>query len=109
MTEKTLFQKIHDGEIPSDMVYKDEHCFVIKDINPRAPVHLLVIPVKPIISLAHLEEDDHAVMGHMMLLLRQLAAEHGLGEHFKTQINTGERGGQEVFHLHIHLMGTPVN
>jgi histidine triad (HIT) family protein len=103
-TEKTLFSKIIDREIPSTIVYEDEKCIVINDINPKARIHLLVIPKKPIPTLFDLTPEDKDLMGHMMMLLPQLAeAQHLDG--FKTQINTGESGGQEVFHLHIHLMG----
>lgn len=101
---KTLFSKIIDREIPADIVYEDEKCIVIKDINPKAQVHLLVIPKKPVATLFDLTPEDKDIMGHMMLLLPQLAQSQGL-EGFKTQINTGETGGQEVFHIHIHLMG----
>jgi len=101
---KTLFEKIIDREIPAEIVYEDEKCIVIKDINPRAKVHLLVIPKKAIPTLFDLKPEDKDVMGHMMLLLPQLAQTQGL-DGFKTQINTGESGGQEVFHIHIHLLG----
>ncbi|MBN2865909.1 MAG: histidine triad nucleotide-binding protein [Thiotrichales bacterium] len=103
-SEKTLFSKIIDREIPSTIVYEDEKCIVINDINPKARVHLLVIPKKPIATLFELTPEDKDVMGHMMLLLPQLAQAQNL-EGFKTQINTGEAGGQEVFHIHIHLLG----
>lgn len=109
MTEKSIFSKIIDREIPADIVYEDEYCFAIRDIVPKAPVHLLIIPKKPIISLAHLQQQDADLMGHMMLLLNKLSKQEGLGNHFVTRIHTGEYGGQEVFHLHIHLMGDPVN
>lgn len=102
--EKTIFSKIIDREIPADIVYEDDKCIVINDINPRARVHLLVIPKKPIATLFKLSPEDKDLMGHMMLLLPQLAISQGL-DGFKTQINTGESGGQEVFHIHIHLLG----
>jgi len=102
--EKTLFSKIIDREIPSTIVYEDDKCIVINDINPKARVHLLIIPKKPIATLFDLTPEDKDVMGHMMLLLPQLAQAQNL-EGFKTQINTGEAGGQEVFHVHIHLTG----
>lgn len=102
--EKTLFSKIIDREIPATIVYEDEKCIVINDINPKARVHLLVIPKKPIATLFDLTPEDKDIMGHMMLLLPQLAQAQNL-EGFKTQINTGEAGGQEVFHIHIHLLG----
>lgn len=102
--DKTLFSKIIDREIPASIIYEDDKCIVINDINPKARVHLLVIPKKPIATLFDLTPEDKDIMGHMMLLLPQLARAQGL-EGFKTQINTGEAGGQEVFHIHIHLLG----
>lgn len=103
-TEPTIFTKIIEREIPADIIYEDEKCIVIKDINPKARVHLLVVPKKPIATLFNLKPADKDLMGHMMLLLPQLAESQGLNG-FKTQINTGESGGQEVFHIHIHLLG----
>ncbi|MBO1924678.1 MULTISPECIES: histidine triad nucleotide-binding protein [Thiomicrorhabdus] len=102
--EKSIFSKIIDREIPADIVYEDDKCIVIHDINPKARVHLLIIPKKPIDTLFDLKPEDRDLMGHMMLLLPQLANAQGL-DGFKTQINTGASGGQEVFHIHIHLMG----
>jgi len=102
--EKSIFSKIIDREIPTDIVYEDDKCIVINDINPKARVHLLVIPKKPIKSLFDLKPEDKDLMGHMMLLLPQLAQAQNL-DGFKTLINTGESGGQEIFHLHIHLLG----
>jgi histidine triad (HIT) family protein len=101
----TVFGKIIRREIPADIVYEDDRVVVFKDINPRARVHLLVIPKKEIASLFELTPEDKDLMGHMMLLLPQLAKAHGLDAGFRTQINTGEGGGQEVFHVHIHLLG----
>jgi histidine triad (HIT) family protein len=103
-TEKTLFSKIIDREIPSDFVHEDDKCIVIKDLYPKAKVHLLIIPKKPIATLFDLTPEDRDLMGHMMMLLPKLADSQGL-DGFKTQINTGETGGQEIFHIHIHLMG----
>ncbi|WP_319380433.1 histidine triad nucleotide-binding protein [Thiomicrorhabdus sp.] len=102
--EKSIFSQIIDREIPSDIVYEDDKCIVINDINPKARIHLLVIPKKPIETLFELSPEDKDLMGHMMLLLPQLAQAQGL-DGFKTQINTGASGGQEVFHIHIHLLG----
>lgn len=102
--EHNIFSKIIDRELPADIIYEDERCIVIKDINPQARVHLLIIPKKPIATLFNLKPVDKDLMGHMMLLLPQLAESQGL-DGFKTQINTGESGGQEVFHIHIHLLG----
>lgn len=100
-----LFCKIERGEIPSDQVYQDEDVIVFKDIYPKAKVHLLVVPRKHIESLNHLLPEDQNLIGKMMLLLPKLAKEQGLDQGFRTIINTGKGGGQEVFHLHIHLLG----
>lgn len=100
-----IFCKIIAGDIPSDTVYEDEQVLVFKDVNPRAKVHLLMIPKQHIVSLAELNGDDAPLMGHMMTLLPVLAKEQGLNSGFRTIINTGKGGGQEVFHLHIHLLG----
>ena len=102
----SIFTKIINREVPAEIVYEDDKSIVIKDIHPKAPVHLLVIPKKPIPSLMELTPEDRDIIAHLMLLLPQIAKAHHL-EGFKTQINTGEKGGQEVFHLHIHLMGDP--
>lgn len=100
-----LFCKILTGDIPSDKVYEDDKVFVFRDINPKAQVHLLMIPREHIESLEGLNESHDALIAHMMRLLPQLAREQGLDDGFRTIINTGKGGGQEVFHLHIHLLG----
>lgn len=100
-----LFCKILKGEIPSDKVYEDDKVYVFKDIYPKADVHLLMIPHEHVDSLNELDESHDALMAHMMRLLPKLAKEQGLDDGFRTIINTGPAGGQEVFHLHIHLMG----
>ena len=104
MTE-CLFCKIEQGEIPSDKVYEDEDVIVFKDLYPKADVHLLVVPRKHIASLNELLPEDQQLMGKMMLLLPKLAKDQGLNQGFRTIINTGKGGGQEVFHVHIHLLG----
>lgn len=100
-----IFCKIRDGAIPSEKVYEDDRVFVFRDINPKAQVHLLMIPREHIESLEGLTPEHDALTAHMMRLLPQLAREQGLDEGFRTIINTGKGGGQEVFHLHIHLLG----
>ncbi|MGX5172797.1 histidine triad nucleotide-binding protein [Aliikangiella sp. IMCC44653] len=100
-----LFCKIDQGEIPSDIIYQDENVFVIKDIAPKAETHLLVIPHKHIASLNDLLPEDKQLMGEIMLLLPQIAKNAGLDQGFRTIINTGAGGGQEIFHIHIHLLG----
>lgn len=103
--EKTIFKKIIDKEIPADIVYEDDQCLAFNDVSPQAPVHILVIPKKEIVSLADAADDDGALLGHLLLTVRNIAKEQGLVDGFRTVINTGEDGGQSVFHLHIHLMG----
>lgn len=102
-----LFCKIIAEEIPSQKVYEDENMLAFKDIRPSAPVHILLIPKKHIASLQNLSDEDSDLMGKLMLAVPKIAAENGLANGFKTQINTGAGGGQEVFHLHIHIMGRP--
>ncbi len=100
-----LFCKIINGDIPSDKVYEDDRVFVFRDINPKAKVHLLMVPREHVESLNELTPAHDALMTHMLRLLPQLAHEQGLETGFRTIINTGKGGGQEVFHLHIHLLG----
>jgi len=100
-----IFCKIIAGTIPCDQVYSDELVIVFKDIQPRSPVHLLVVPREHIISLNELEPRHDALIAHIMRLLPTLAKQQGLEDGFRTVINTGPAGGQVVFHLHVHLMG----
>ncbi|HAA49146.1 MAG TPA: histidine triad nucleotide-binding protein [Planctomycetaceae bacterium] len=101
----TVFQQIIDGEIPADIVYEDDRCLAFRDVNPQAPVHVLVIPRKPIVSLAQLEDEDESLMGHLMVVSRRVALDMGLDNGFRTIINSGADGGQSVDHLHVHVMG----
>jgi len=101
----TLFSKIIDGEIPAEFVYEDEHLVVIKDIFPKAPVHVLMIPRKPVVNLDDLSPEDEKLIGYMMMKIPEVAAELQLSDGYRTIINTGKGGGQEVFHLHIHILG----
>ena len=100
-----LFCKIIEGDIPADKVYEDEHVLVFKDINPKADVHLLMIPKTHVASLDEVSGEHDAVLIHMMHTLPRLAKEQGLDDGFRTIINTGKGGGQVVFHLHVHLLG----
>lgn len=102
-----IFCKIADKQIPASVVYEDEQMLCFKDINPAVPVHLLLIPKVHFDSLAHAQVEHETLLGKMMLRVPQIAANAGLTNGFKTQINTGKGGGQEVFHLHIHILGTP--
>jgi len=101
----TIFAKIIAGEIPAPRVYEDDHCIVINDIQPQAPVHMLVIPRKPIPRLVDASAEDQQLLGHLMLIARQMANEQGIGEGFRLIVNNGEGGGQTVFHLHLHVLG----
>ncbi|HEX7239051.1 MAG TPA: histidine triad nucleotide-binding protein [Longimicrobiaceae bacterium] len=106
MAEKTLFSRIIDGEIPGKFVYQDEHVVAIRDINPAAPVHVLVIPRKPVPSLAELGEGDLELAGRILLAVKKVAEQEGLAERgYRVVVNTGEEGGQTVPHLHFHVLG----
>ena len=105
MTDKTIFQKIIDGEIPADIVYEDEQCLAFHDIAPQAPIHLLVIPRKPIRSVASLEDSDMELIGHLWKVIRNLASQLNLDGGYRVVVNCGPDGGQEVDHLHYHLLG----
>jgi histidine triad (HIT) family protein len=100
-----LFCRIVAGEIPGDFVYEDERVVVFRDINPKAEVHLLLVPREHIPSLNELTPEHDALIAHLMRLLPKLAREQGLEDGFRTIINTGPGGGQIIFHLHIHLLG----
>lgn len=100
-----LFCKISRGEIPSRKVYEDDEVYAFHDIHPVAPVHFMLIPKLHLDSLAQAEPQHAALLGRMMTLAPRLAREQGLDNGFRTVINTGKGGGQEVFHLHIHIIG----
>jgi histidine triad (HIT) family protein len=102
---ETIFSKIIRKEIPADIVYEDDLALGFRDINPQAPVHILVIPKKPIVSLATAEPEDQTLLGHLLLTVQKIAQEMGLEQGYRVVINTGVDGGQTVFHLHIHLLG----
>ena len=100
----TIFGKITRGEIPSDFLFEDEHCVVIRDINPQAPTHVLIIPRKPIPRLVDADPDDQALLGHLLLVAGRVAEDLGVGDAFRLVINNGEEGGQTVLHLHLHIL-----
>ncbi len=100
-----LFCKIACGEIPGRKVYEDDEVLAFHDINPVAPVHFLLIPKLHLASLADAEDAHANLLGRMLVLAARLAREQGLEKGFRTVINTGRGGGQEVFHLHIHVIG----
>ena len=106
MDEFCVFCKIRDGEIPSEILHRDDHCFVIRDINPMAPVHLLVIPLDHFAVLSEVESGLDETMGAMFDAARIMAAAEGVAESgYRLVINQGHDGGQEVLHLHMHVVG----
>ena len=100
-----IFCKIIKGEIPSKIVHKEEDFIVFHDINPKAPVHVLIVPVKHIESLRRIEEKDGRMITRLMLSIRKIAEKLGITDGYKVVINNGPSSGQIVFHLHIHLLG----
>lgn len=100
-----IFCKILDGDIPSNRVYEDEYCIAFHDVQPAAPMHLLVIPRKHISSLDALTPQDQELMGHIMTRIPEIARNQGLDQGYRTVVNTGEQGGQTVFHIHFHILG----
>lgn len=103
MPEKTLFTRIAEGEIPGEIVYEDDRCFALRDINPQAPLHLLVIPREPVRGISAGDAQDAALFGHLLLTGSKLANEAGY-EDFRLVINNGAGAGQSVFHLHVHVL-----
>jgi histidine triad (HIT) family protein len=103
MTE-TLFEKIINRDIPADIVYEDDLSIVIKDIQPQAPTHLLIIPKKVLSKLSDATIVDEKVLGHLMLVAGKVADQLGLDDTFRIVINNGAKAGQSVFHLHLHLL-----
>ncbi len=99
-----IFCKIIVGEIPSKQEYHDEHCVVFHDIHPKAPVHVLVVPRKHIPTVMDLKEGDEKIMGHLVRVAKEMGEKLGL-EGYRLQFNVGEKGGQEVMHVHLHLLG----
>ena len=102
--ENCLFCKIIEGEIPGDFVSQDESCVVIRDINPQAPTHMLVIPREHLESLDDASQRDETLLGHLLRIGARVANEQG-HESYRTVINTGAGAGQSVFHLHVHVLG----
>ena len=100
-----LFCKIASGEIPSAAVYQDERAYAFADINPKAPVHVLIVPREHIASLAESTPQQNALLGHLMSVAAEIARSKGLAKGYRVVVNTGEDGGQTVDHLHLHLMG----
>jgi histidine triad (HIT) family protein len=104
-TNDTIFGKIIRREIPADIVYEDDLALAFRDVNPQAPVHILVIPKQAIAKLSDAESKDHALMGHLLLTAKRVAEQEGLINGYRLVINTGADGGQTVYHLHLHILG----
>lgn len=104
MTQKTIFKKIIDREIPARIAYEDEHCLAFYDITPQAPTHLLLIPKKEIPSVNEITAEDSQLVGHLFVVAAQLASQLGLGSGYRLVVNCGPDAGQAVPHLHIHLL-----
>jgi histidine triad (HIT) family protein len=101
----TIFTKIINREIPADILHEDDVCLAFGDINPQAPTHFLVIPKKEIVSLAELSDEDEVIVGRCLMVASKVAAEQGLDGGYRVVANIREDGGQEVDHLHFHVLG----
>jgi histidine triad (HIT) family protein len=102
---KTLFQRIADREIPATLLHEDDLCIAFRDIAPQAPVHVLVVPRKPLPRIAEASSDDQVLLGHLLLVARKVAQDLNLKNGFRLVINNGKDGGESVPHLHVHLLG----
>ena len=101
---ETLFQKIIDKELPADIVYEDESCLAFKDINPVAPIHILIIPKKRIDKISDSNTEDKELLGHLFLVAGNIARDLGIEDAFRLVVNNGAGAQQTVFHLHVHLI-----
>jgi len=102
---RTIFKRIIDGEIPAKIIYDDPQCLAFHDVNPQAPVHVLIIPKKEVASIDALEQADAELVGHVYLVIRQLARQLKLDGGYRVVVNCGADAGQTVDHLHFHLLG----
>ena len=106
----TIFKKIIDKEIPTDILYEDDFCIAFNDINPQAPIHILIIPKKEIPQLSLSDENDSELLGKLLLAANKIAVDHDTKDAFRIVINNGAKAGQSVFHLHLHLLaGRPLS
>ncbi|XP_074661792.1 putative HIT-like protein Synpcc7942_1390 [Tubulanus polymorphus] len=104
--EPTIFDKIIDGSIKADIIYRDDECLAFRDVNPQAPVHFLVIPLKRIPMLSEAKDiEDKSLLGHLLLVAKKVAAQENLSNGFRININNGKDGAQSVNHLHVHVLG----
>ncbi|WP_017292921.1 histidine triad nucleotide-binding protein [Geminocystis herdmanii] len=102
---ETIFSKIIRKEIPANIVYEDDLCLAFKDITPQAPTHILVIPKKPLERIDSAQNEDQALLGHLLLTVKKVAQEANLTNGYRVVINNGNDGGQTVDHLHLHILG----
>lgn len=110
MAEKTIFKRIIDGEVPAEIVYEDDRAMAFRDIDPGAPVHVLIIPRQEIPTVDDATEADEAILGHLFTVARQVAAKLDVSGRYRLVVNCGEGAGQEVMHLHVHLLaGRPLS
>jgi histidine triad (HIT) family protein len=103
MTE-TIFSKIINREIPADIVYEDDLALAFRDVNPQAPAHILVVPKQAIPRLADAKQEHQELLGHLLLVAAKIADQEGYGDAFRLVVNNGEKVGQTVFHLHVHIL-----
>jgi histidine triad (HIT) family protein len=101
----TIFGKIIRREIPANIVYEDDRVLAFTDVNPQAPTHILLIPKKAIAKLDEATDEDQALLGYLLLIVKKVAAQAGLSKGYRVVINNGEDGGQTVYHLHLHILG----
>ena len=101
----SLFSKIYKGQIPGKVIYEDEQCFAINDINPQAPVHILIIPKKEIAKVTDASFEEIPLLGHLIYISKKIADLNQLGNNYRLIINNGAEAGQSVFHIHVHLLG----
>ncbi|KAM9811092.1 histidine triad nucleotide-binding protein 2, mitochondrial [Neosynchiropus ocellatus] len=101
----TVFSKIIDKSIPADIIYEDEKCLAFRDASPQAPVHFLVIPRIPIPRVSEAKDDDSQLLGHLLVVAKNVAKQESLTEGYRVVINDGKHGAQSVYHLHIHVLG----
>ena len=101
----SIFTKIKNKEIPGNVIYEDDKCFALEDINPQAPVHILIIPHKEIAKISDSTPEDKELLGHLLLVSKTIAQKYELENNYRLIINNGAGAGQSVFHIHLHLMG----
>lgn len=101
----TIFDKIISKEIPSEIVFENDRIIAIKDINPVAPIHILILPKKPIKDLQSIENEDLALIGEIVIVAKEIAIQNGISDGYRLLTNNGPLAGQTIFHLHFHLIG----